>query len=73
MRSSAPSSQATAVFSGYPECRESVGQDWVSWVEQGLLDMIMPMDYTETSLDSMTGPGAFWRRRSQTALALTYY
>jgi hypothetical protein len=39
---------SAAVFSGYPECRESVGQDWVSWVEQGLLDMIMPMDYTDS-------------------------
>ena len=39
---------SAAVFSGYPECRVSVGQDWVSWVEQGLLDMIMPMDYTDS-------------------------
>ncbi|MFZ1945946.1 MAG: family 10 glycosylhydrolase [bacterium] len=39
---------SAAVFSAYPDCRESVGQDWVSWVEQGLLDMIMPMDYTDS-------------------------
>lgn len=38
---------SAAVFSDYPACRESVGQDWVSWVKAGYLDFICPMDYTE--------------------------
>jgi len=38
---------SAAVFSEYPACRESVGQDWVSWVKAGYLDFICPMDYTE--------------------------
>jgi len=38
---------SAAVFSEYPACRESVGQDWVSWVRAGYLDFICPMDYTE--------------------------
>ncbi|HOP78686.1 MAG TPA: family 10 glycosylhydrolase [Thermogutta sp.] len=38
---------SAAVFAEYPACRESVGQDWVSWVKAGYLDFICPMDYTE--------------------------
>ncbi|MBN1477821.1 family 10 glycosylhydrolase [Candidatus Sumerlaeota bacterium] len=37
------------VFSGYPACRESVGQDWVAWIDEGLLDFVCPMDYTESA------------------------
>ncbi len=37
---------SAAVFSGYPACRDTVGQDWVSWVEQGYVDFVCPMDYT---------------------------
>lgn len=38
---------SAAVFGGYPDCRRSVGQDWVAWVEAGLLDFVCPMDYTD--------------------------
>ncbi|MGQ9762182.1 MAG: glycoside hydrolase family 10 protein [Thermogutta sp.] len=38
---------SAAVFSEYPNCRVSVGQDWVSWVKGGYLDFVCPMDYTE--------------------------
>ena len=38
---------SAAVFGGYPNCVESVGQDWVSWIETGLIDYAMPMNYTE--------------------------
>jgi len=38
---------SAAVFSSYPDCRTSVGQDWVAWVEAGYLDFLCPMDYTE--------------------------
>ena len=39
---------SAAVFSSYPACRESVGQDWVYWVEQGYVDFVCPMNYTSS-------------------------
>ena len=36
---------SAAVFGQYPECRVSVGQDWVYWIEQGWLDFACPMNY----------------------------
>ena len=36
---------SAAVFGAYPGCRESVGQDWVAWVEAGYVDFLCPMDY----------------------------
>lgn len=37
---------SAAVFGAYPDCRESVGQDWAAWVDAGLIDFLCPMDYT---------------------------
>ena len=37
---------SAAVFRDYPNCRETVGQDWVNWVHEGYLDFVCPMDYT---------------------------
>lgn len=37
---------SAAVFSGYPDCIEHQGQDWVAWAEQGLVDYLFPMTYT---------------------------
>ena len=54
-----------AVYGKYPSCVDAVGQDWLSWLETGIVDYILPMDYTE-SLDQFaewTGEQA--RRRSQ--------
>jgi len=39
----------TAVLGKYPSCVASVGQDWVGWVDMGLVDYVVPMDYTESS------------------------
>jgi uncharacterized lipoprotein YddW (UPF0748 family) len=39
---------SAAVFSNYPACRVSNGQDWVYWAEQGWVDFLCPMDYTES-------------------------
>ncbi len=39
---------SAAVFSSYPACRTSVGQDWADWVDKGYLDFLCPMDYTES-------------------------
>jgi len=37
---------SAAVFSNYPSCRDSIGQDWVAWTRSGYLDFVCPMDYT---------------------------
>lgn len=39
---------SAAVFRAWPECRESVGQDWVTWCKNGWLDFICPMNYTNS-------------------------
>jgi len=39
---------SAAVFGAYPDCRESVGQDWVKWVKAGYLDFVCPMDYSQS-------------------------
>lgn len=39
---------SAAVFSSYPYCRDSVGQDWVYWTEQGYVDFVCPMNYTDS-------------------------
>jgi len=36
---------SAATFPSYPDCVEAVGQDWVSWINSGLLDFVNPMDY----------------------------
>lgn len=37
---------SAAVFSGYPGTRQSIGQDWVRWCQEGWLDFVCPMNYT---------------------------
>jgi uncharacterized lipoprotein YddW (UPF0748 family) len=39
---------SAAVFSGYPDCIESQGQDWVQWAEEGAVDFLFPMTYTQS-------------------------
>jgi len=34
----------------YPECIVNQGQDWVYWAERGLLDSVVPMNYTNSLL-----------------------
>ena len=36
-----------AVLGKYPSCVESVGQDWMAWLDAGLIDYAVPMNYTE--------------------------
>ncbi|NKB71264.1 MAG: family 10 glycosylhydrolase [Candidatus Latescibacteria bacterium] len=36
---------SAAVFADWPRTRFSLGQDWVGWARQGLLDFVCPMDY----------------------------
>jgi len=42
---------SAAVFGAYPNCRESVAQDWPEWVKAGYLDFVCPMDYTQSDLN----------------------
>ncbi|MBN2450580.1 MAG: family 10 glycosylhydrolase, partial [Lentisphaeria bacterium] len=37
---------SAAVFSDWPACRVSVGQDWARWCREGWLDAVFPMNYT---------------------------
>lgn len=39
----------TAVLGKYPQCVNSVGQDWVSWIASNSVDYVVPMDYTENT------------------------
>ena len=39
----------TAVYAKYPRCIETVGQDWVKWLNFDLVDYVVPMDYTESA------------------------
>ncbi|MBC7328516.1 family 10 glycosylhydrolase [bacterium] len=41
---------SAAVFADYPSCRESVGQDWKLWIDNGYLDFVCPMDYTDSEV-----------------------
>ncbi len=40
---------SAAVFSGWPNCRDAVGQDWSRWCQEGWLDSVEPMTYTTSS------------------------
>ena len=37
---------SAAVYSGYPGCINSIGQDWGRWLKEDLVDFVCPMDYT---------------------------
>ncbi len=42
---------SAAVYQSYPDCRRSVGQDWGRWLKTGLLDFVVPMNYTENTAE----------------------
>jgi len=39
---------SAAVFTGYPDCIRAQAQDWVQWAEEGLVDFLFPMTYTNS-------------------------
>jgi uncharacterized lipoprotein YddW (UPF0748 family) len=48
LRREASGKQLTAaVYGKYPSCADSVAQDWESWLRQGYMDYLMPMDYSD--------------------------
>lgn len=36
-----------AVLANHPSCVASVGQDWLAWIDAGLVDYAVPMNYVE--------------------------
>lgn len=36
---------SVAVYGSWPSCRDSIGQDWVTWAQRGYVDFICPMNY----------------------------
>lgn len=38
-----------AVYGKYPACITTVGQDWLAWLDAGLVDYLVPMDYTDSN------------------------
>ena len=55
-----PRQLTAAVYAKYPRCIETVGQDWVKWIDFNLVDYVVPMDYTEsmTQFESFLGQHA---------------
>lgn len=37
---------SAAVYGKYPSCARSVAQDWGTWLREGLVDFVCPMNYT---------------------------
>jgi uncharacterized lipoprotein YddW (UPF0748 family) len=53
---------SAAVFSNWEADRFSVGQDWKLWIQEGYLDFVCPMDYTDSpgSFDSLVRRQVEW-------------
>ncbi|HNS80757.1 MAG TPA: family 10 glycosylhydrolase [Kiritimatiellia bacterium] len=56
---------SAAVYGNWPDCADSIGQDWGRWLKDGRLDFVCPMNYTSKpgAFDSLLGkqmrlPGA---------------
>ncbi len=45
---------SAAVYSSYPECAASIGQDWGAWLKEGIVDFVCPMTY-QTDMTRFTG------------------
>ena len=45
---------SAAVWGGYPDVIESIGQDWASWLARGQIDFAIPMNYTTDHSRFMT-------------------
>jgi uncharacterized lipoprotein YddW (UPF0748 family) len=66
MKRDAPGKLLTAaVFGKYPSCLDAVGQDWEAWLDTGLLDYAVPMNYTEDMARFNEWLGSQTRTRKQ--------
>lgn len=69
LRAVRPDAQlSAAVWRQHPQCRDSVGQDWPRWLEEGLVDFLCPMNYTTSAAafaaetaEQLARPGAAGR------------
>ena len=57
---------SAAVFPNWNNERDSIGQDWKLWCEQGYLDFVCPMDYTtsKAGLNNMVRNQVQWAGRT---------
>jgi uncharacterized lipoprotein YddW (UPF0748 family) len=39
---------SAAVWGGWPDTLNSIGQDWATWLKNGYVDFVCPMDYTDS-------------------------
>lgn len=39
---------SAAVWGGYPDTIASIGQDWATWIRNGYVDFVCPMNYSES-------------------------
>lgn len=51
---------SAAVYTGYPGCRDSIGQDWGEWVRLGHVDFVCPMNYTRDTAKAL----AWYRKQA---------
>ena len=42
---------SAAVYGSYPECKQTVGQDWGEWLRTDSVDFVCPMDYTASGME----------------------
>ncbi len=43
---------SAAVWGNWPGVRDSIGQDWMAWCRDGLLDFVTPMNYATTAAEA---------------------
>ncbi len=43
---------SAAVWGNWPSVRDSIGQDWMAWCRDGLLDFVTPMNYTTSAAEA---------------------
>ncbi len=57
---------SAAVFQNWPADRDSVGQDWKLWCDNGYLDFVCPMDYTPSNrrFETMVAQQVEWAGRT---------
>ena len=58
---------SAAVFNNWSSDRDSVGQDWKLWCDQGWLDFVCPMDYTPSNrnFENMVAQQVQWAGRAR--------
>ncbi len=45
---------SAAVWGGWPDTINSIAQDWATWIKNGYVDFVCPMDYTDSAYQFST-------------------